>query len=546
MRSNGRAMMLPFPVGIAFKLFCALLGASIVMATAMGVASRISFQQGFLGYLNELETQRMGVLTTILADVYREHADGPAGAGSGDDWSFLRGREDEWRQIVRASDRSFRASRDAEGRNDAGLRAEVAGPAAGAIAPPAAGAIALPATGAVAAPAPAAAAAPAAGAFAAVGPLRSDPPLRSEPSRRTTLLDAGRRVVAGNPSPAPDAMIGSVVVGGRTVGWVASLPFRELTDAADLAFQERQTAAAWYIAALAVLLAGLTAWGLGRIFLSPAARLAAAVHRLAAGQYDTRVAVTSSDELGRLAADFNRLAGTLKRNENLRREFMADVSHELRTPLAVMRGELEAMEDGLQPLDRRSIQSLQAEVASLSKLVDDIHQLSIADVGALSYRRVRFDVAEALERSLEAFGDRLQTRGIRVQLERSNEAQPVMGDPDRLAQVFHNILENAVRYTEDAARLRVECRPDGRHVEITFHDSGPGVPDEYLGKLFDRFFRLEGSRNRATGGSGLGLAICQSIVAAHDGTLAAGRSPLGGLSLTLRLPAAATTGALKP
>jgi two-component system sensor histidine kinase BaeS len=349
-------------------------------------------------------------------------------------------------------------------------------------------------------------------------------------------------VVAGNPTPAADAVIGPVVVDGRTVGWVASLPFRELTNAADLSFQERQTAAAWYIAALAVLLAGLTAWGLGRIFLAPAARLAAAIHRLAAGRYDTRITVASSDELGRLARDFNRLARTLERNENLRRQFMADVSHELRTPLAVMRGELEAMEDGLQPLDRRSIQSLQSEVASLAKLVDDIHQLSIADVGALSYRRVRFDVAEVLEPSLAAFRDRLAARGIEASLDRAPEPQEVIGDADRLMQVFHNILENAVRYADPGGRLLVECRSNGQEVEIVFHDSGPGVPDESLGKLFDRFYRIEGSRNRATGGSGLGLAICQSIVAAHGGTVAAGRSRLGGLSLTLRLPSAATTG----
>jgi two-component system sensor histidine kinase BaeS len=101
------------------------------------------------------------------------------------------------------------------------------------------------------------------------------------------------------------------------------------------------------------------------------------------------------------------------------------------------------------------------------------------------------------------------------------------------------------RYASSGARLLVECRRRGQEVEIVFHDSGPGVPDEYLGKLFDRFFRLEGSRNRSTGGSGLGLAICLSIVTAHGGTLSAGRSPLGGLALTLRLPAAATTGPTK-
>jgi two-component system sensor histidine kinase BaeS len=518
-----RIMKSPFRIGIAFKLFCALLGAGIVMATAMGVASRISFQRGFLGYLNEIETQRLGVLTTVLADVYRERI--AAGAAAGDAWAFLQGQEDEWRRIVRASDRSFRAAADAEGRAEGAAN----------IVPGAPGAPAASARPAVAGPAlPTTAAQPGAATEVARGS-------RGEPLRRTTLLDADRRLVAGNPHPSSDAMVGPIVVDGSVVGWVASVPFRELTNAADLSFQQRQTAAAWYIAGLAVLLAGLIAWGLGRIFLAPARRLAAAIHQLAAGRFDTRVSVTSSDELGTLAADFNRLANTLERNENLRREFMADVSHELRTPLAIMRGELEAMEDGLQPLDSRSIQSLQSEVAVLSKLVDDIHQLSIADVGSLSYQRVEFDAVALLEQAVEAFRDRLQARGMSAVLHKPAEPLPVLGDPERLQQVFHNILENAARYADDGARLRIECRRQGGEVEIGFHDSGPGVADENLARLFERFYRVEGSRNRATGGSGLGLAICQSIVTAHEGSLAASRSPLGGLALTLRLPVAAAT-----
>ncbi len=519
-------MLRPFKIGIAFKLFCALLGAGIVMAAAMGIASRISFQSGFLGYLNELETQRLGVLTTTLAEVYRDRL---PQSGNSHPWAFLRGQEEEWRRIVRSSDRIFRALRDAEGRTDQqeprqeqapGQRQEPRAALPPDLRPD------LPMV-----PASSPATSPEA-------TLRTEPVAR-EPSPRSTLLDAGRNVIAGNPRPAPDAMYGPVVVDGETVGWVASVPFRELTNAADLSFQERQTAAAWYIGGLAVLLAGLTAWGLGGVVLAPAQRLAAAIHQLAAGRFDTRVAVTSSDELGRLAVDFNRLAKTLERNENLRREFMADVSHELRTPLAIMRGELEAMEDGLQPLDLRSVKSLQTEVASLSKLVDDIHQLSIADVGSLSYRRTAFDVVEVLERSLEAFGDRLQARGMQAELQCETGQVIIVGDPDRLTQVFHNVLENAARYAVTGARLLVECRLVAGEVEIAFHDSGPGVPDEHLGKLFQRFYRLEGSRNRATGGSGLGLAICQSIVTAHDGSLSAGRSPLGGLALTLRLPASA-------
>ncbi|NLD54813.1 MAG: HAMP domain-containing protein [Burkholderiaceae bacterium] len=502
-------------IGIAFKLFCALLGAGIVMATAMGVASRISFQRGFLGYLNDLETQRLAVLTATLAEVYEDHGD----------WTFLRGEEDEWRRIVRASDRSFRQARDA-GQSGA---APAANDAANASVPRGADPADAAPAGAPAAPGAAASGSTSAGTG---GVTRTS---------RTTLLDAGRQVIAGDPTPSPDARYGAVQVGGRTVGWVASPPYRELTNAADLSFQQKQNAAAWYIAALAVLLAGIVAWALGRIFLAPARRLAAATHLLAAGRFDTRVPVESSDELGRLAVDFNRLATTLERNENLRRAFMADVSHELRTPLAIMRGELEAMEDGLQPLDRDSVRSLQAEVAALSKLVEDIHQLAIAEVGALSYDRVEFDVAAQLARSVDGWRERLAGHGIAVEMRLPPAPLVVTGDPDRLAQVFGNLLENALRYAGEGARVRATARPDGAFARVVVEDSGPGVPDEMLEPLFDRFYRMEGSRNRATGGSGLGLAICRSIVEAHAGTLAASRSPLGGLAMTLSLPAAATT-----
>ena len=495
--------------------------------------SRISFQRGFLGYLNELETQRLGVLTATLAEVYRDRI--AAGAAHGDAWAFLRGEEDEWRRIVRASDRSLRASRDAEGRPDGapGDRTRRAG----------------------AAPRRRAAVAGCAGVRRrrrrAGLPAAPQPRAGSRQPRRAVAPHHAARCASAGWSPAirgppPMRCSGRSSSTASTVGWVASVPFRELTNAADLSFQQRQSAAAWYIAGLAVLLAGLTAWALGRVFLAPAQRLAAAIHQLAAGRFDTRVSVTSSDELGRLAADFNRLANTLERNENLRRDFMADVSHELRTPLAIMRGELEAMEDGLQPLDSRSIQSLQSEVAVLSKLVDDIHQLSIADVGSLSYRRVPFDVAGVLEQGVDAFRDRLQARGIVPRAAGAGGAAAGGRRPGAAAAGL----------SQHPGECRPLCGPGcaaadrmpaprrrGRDRASTI--PVPGVPDENLGKLFDRFYRVEGSRNRATGGSGLGLSICQSIVAAHDGSLAASRSPLGGLALTLRLPAAAATGERK-
>jgi two-component system sensor histidine kinase BaeS len=356
---------------------------------------------------------------------------------------------------------------------------------------------------------------------------------------RVTLLDADRNVVIGQPNVGSDAVTRAIVVEGQTVGWLAVLPFQRATASAGVRFQERQLRATWIIGALSVLLAAAVAMWLARLLLAPLKRIAAATHRLAAGEYTTRVPVSSRDEIGALAQDFNSLAQTLERNEQLRRAFVADISHELRTPLAVLRGELEAIEDGVRPLSPESLESLQAEVETLTKLVSDLYDLSLSDVGALTYRKVEVDVAEALEVALSAFRSRLADRRIALDAHLPKQPLIVLADEDRLRQLFHNLLENALRYTDPDGVVKVDCRQVGRHVEIDFQDSAPGVPDESLPRLFERFYRVESSRNRASGGAGLGLAICKNIVEAHEGTLRAQASPLGGLWIGIKLPLAA-------
>ena len=438
--------------GITLKLFLAILLASACAAGAMAVATRFSFQSGFLGYLNQVDAQRLDALAARLADEYRR-------AG---DWNFLR---------------------DDYGR----LRA-----------------LALPA----------------------------QPPIP-----RLTLLDEARRTVVGNPEVADEGAVRPIVVEDRVVGWIARTPLRRLSSAAELSFQHEQLRAGWIIAAFAVALAAALALVLARVFLLPLRRVAEATHRLAAGNYATRVAVRSSDELGRLAEDFNRLAQALERNEALRRRFMADVSHELRTPLAVLSGELEALEDGVRPLTRESLASLRAEVNALGKLVDDVNQLALADSGALAYRKATVDVVPLVAQALESHRERLAERALAVETAWDGAA-PVFGDADRLRQMFRNLLENSARYTDRGGRVRVAARREGERVVVEFEDSAPGVPAEALPQLFERFYRVEGSRSRANGGSGLGLAICRSIAAAHGGDIAAAPSPLGGLRVSVSLPAA--------
>ncbi len=352
---------------------------------------------------------------------------------------------------------------------------------------------------------------------------------------RVTLLDADRRVVIGQPNIGTDAVLRAITVDGQTVGWLAALPFQRATASAGVRFQERQLRATWIIGALSVLLAALVALWLARILLAPVKRIAGATHRLAAGDYATRVPVASRDEIGALSEDFNRLAQALERNEQLRRAFVADISHELRTPLAVLRGELEAIEDGVRPLTAEALKSLQAEVEMLNKLVGDLYDLSLSDVGALTYRKVEVDLTETLQLALSAFRERLAQRGIALEVKLPDRQVSVLADEARLRQLFNNLMENSLRYTNAGGVVKVTCKVFEAMVQIDFEDSEPAVPEASLARLFERFYRVEGSRNRASGGAGLGLAISKNIVEAHEGTIWAHPSRLGGLCIVVTL-----------
>lgn len=459
---------------ISFKLFLAILGSCIVIALAMGTAVRFSFERGFISYIQEREQQRLAVLAEVLeADYLREGG-----------WAFLRGDDKRWWRILRTLQRED-ARGGADGRD---TRAPIG---------------------------------------------------RDAPSPRTVLLDGEGALVVGRNVPNDrDAQRYALRVGGQTVGWLVTPrpPEMIVSDAVDQRFQERQLMATWTIMGLSVLLATLVSLLLARMLLAPVRRITQATHRLAGGDYGVRVLSSSSDELGRLAGDFNRLAYSLERNEQLRRAMMADISHELRTPLAVLRGEIEALQDGLREPSAQTLASLQHEVLLLSKLIDDLYELSLADAGALNYRMEPVDPAALAADAVSLYRERLARRDIAVEL----VAQPglsMQGDAQRLTQLLGNILENSLRYTDGPGRVRVIVEALDGGVRLIVEDSPPGVPQAMLSRVFERLFRVEASRSREYGGAGLGLAICQRIVQAHAGTIVAEDSELGGLRMVVVFPA---------
>ncbi len=353
---------------------------------------------------------------------------------------------------------------------------------------------------------------------------------------RFSLLDADKRFLLGYQAAGSDTVLRPIEVDGKTVGWLSMAPFQSVSGEGDLRFQQHQIRATLWSGAAALLFASVIAWWIARTLLAPVQRVAAATHKLAAGAYHTRVAISSGDEVGQLARDFNHLALALENTERQRRDFMADVSHELRTPLSVLRGELEALEDGVRQMSPDSVRSLLSEVATLSKLVDDLYQLSLADVGALAYRKVDMDLSALLRDTAQFFSERCQEHNLHLRLDLADTPLPVHADPARLQQLFNNLLENAVRYTDAGGIVQLRAKRLAGTLYVTLEDSVPGVAAECLPHLFERFFRVETSRNRASGGAGLGLPICQAIALAHGGCIRAEASGLGGLLITVELP----------
>jgi two-component system, OmpR family, sensor histidine kinase BaeS len=356
------------------------------------------------------------------------------------------------------------------------------------------------------------------------------------PPRPLTLLDSQHQLVRGNTlHPPGPALSAPIIVGGTSVGWVAvqDLPLGE----ADEQLLQQQLKMSWIVGSVALVLGAAVSFLLARGFLAPIRRLARATRRLTVGDYAQRIHVSRGDELGQLVDDFNALAATLEHAETARRSFLADVAHELRTPLAILRGELEALQEGVRSLTPETVKSLQAEVGALTALVEDLRELSAADVGSVVYDHQELDLGDLARTALCAFRDRFAEHGLAVDaagIPRHRIA--IVGDSRRLMQLFNNLFENTLRYTDPGGRVKIGLKRTGKSAELEIEDSAPGVPAQLLPRLFERLFRVENSRNRALGGVGLGLALCRSIVGVHKGDIEASASSIGGLRIKVRLP----------
>ena len=365
----------------------------------------------------------------------------------------------------------------------------------------------------------------------------SGPLGRNALPQRIFLLNGDRTPVIGEiPPEFNEDKLFPIEVNGGSVGWLGVAMISGIKLPEEEAFITRLRNNLLLGLGIGLAVAALLAWLLARHLSRPINEVAVGIRALAAGSFSNRLNTSGSDEIARLGDDVNRLSSALSEHETARKRWMSDMAHELRTPLAIISGELEAMSDGVRPLDKEQLGSVREEVKHLSALIDDLHKLTLTDSGALAYKMRSVDINELMQMAAESFQSHATKKGLKLSYSSPQKGIKLQGDEQRLRQLLHNLLDNAVRYTDAGGSIAIDLKKDNQQVYLTISDTAPGASIEECDRLFERLYRMEGSRNRNSGGSGLGLAICRNIVEAHGGKITAKPGPDGGLMINTTLP----------
>jgi signal transduction histidine kinase len=304
------------------------------------------------------------------------------------------------------------------------------------------------------------------------------------------------------------------------------------------------------LATVLLLFAGAIAMALGHFLSETLTRritaLNVAAKKIAAGQFEIRVDMSGRDEMAELAETFNSMASQLeiasrKQSEldRLRRDLIAWVSHDLQTPLASIQAIVEALADGIvedSATSHRYLRTAQREIQSLSGLIDDLFQMAQLDAGGLQLEKEPNSLTDLISDSIESFSRIALHKDVKLEGKVHKNLDPVLMDARRISRVLSNLISNAIRFSPAGGTVLVEGMREENHVEIVVTDSGEGIPDVDLPRIFDRFYRGEKSRSRGSGGAGLGLAIVKGIIDAHDGEIHVENVPEGGAQFTITLP----------
>jgi two-component system sensor histidine kinase BaeS len=488
------------------KVFLATFALAAAMALLLSGLTRWNLEQGFTRYVVETEIGRLDWLVTNLETAYAK----------GGSWDFLKDSVEPW---DRAAEQLVREGRPPDFQGPPGFGDR-------------------PPFGLDDRPPPP---------FADGRPPHPGPPGladgRPPPDTlafrpRLSLRDRSGAVLAGHPAADGPWATRPIRFKGETVGLLA-LRAPPVGAALDLAFLATQAREIWLSALAALVLSLVAAWLLARQLLRPIRDLTAGARQITEGRFSERIPVRGNDELAELAEDFNAMARMLAQNDESRRQWISDSSHELRTPIAVLRAEIEALQDAVRTADEPTLARLHRNVMQMSKLVDDLRQTLDRDDGEADLELSPLDPLAVIRETAEEFAERFGAAGLTLDASRIPPGRSpwrIRGDRDRLHQVFANLLENTLRYTDPGGRLEITASSKSGRLRLQFDDSAPAPPEAAMKRLFERFFRAEPSRSRQHGGSGLGLAICRRIILGHGGTIVAARSDLGGLSIRIDLP----------
>ena len=319
------------------------------------------------------------------------------------------------------------------------------------------------------------------------GPPPGHPPGAHALEPHILLFDADKKPLNGTEPTSPDRyQLKPILVDGQVVGWLGMRKHERLTNPLEVEFLRHQSQTFYAIGGVALLLAVFVTIVLSRHLLTPAKALAEATRAVTSRRFDTRIEVRTHDEFGQLATDFNAMAQALERYEQMRQQWMADISHELRTPLAILRGEIEAMQDGVREITPEALESLHFEVLHVSRIVHDLHDLARIESRAFRSELAAVNPLEVLDETLRSFSPRFEPRSIRIEVNGGDlKLVTIMADADRLKQLFSNILENALRYVHTPGVLKIFSELQAGYLVLSFEDSGPGVPEASFKQGYD-------------------------------------------------------------
>lgn len=288
------------------------------------------------------------------------------------------------------------------------------------------------------------------------------------------------------------------------------------------------------ISFVGILVGTISSWGLA----APLHNLAIAARAVGSQDLSQRIEVRGSSEVREVAKAFNAMAEALEDADRMRNNMLADIAHELRTPLTVIQGNLRAILDDVYDLDKVEVARLYDQTRQLSRLVDDLHDLTLLETNQFSLSLSSVDALEIVSDAAAIYQPLVEDQGISLVLDLAEEVSPIQADPARITQCLNNLLNNALQHTPGGGEIRISVEESDKMVLIRVADSGDGIAPEHLPHVFDRFYRADPDRSRLTGGSGLGLAISQALVKAHGGEIGASSAGKGqGSTFRIRLPA---------